>query len=128
MVAKSSDIHYGYMEQFPALTYHYGLTFSELVAMPRVIIELYIRKLPILQAEEQLERIEAATFPHAKPDAQKKVIRQLNRTVQRGRPKPKTAAVSKSPVVMQQQLAAVGIGVKFVSAGGAPASEEVNDA
>lgn len=127
-MATRRDIDFGYMEQFPALTYHYGLAFSELVSMPRVILELYIKRLPVLMAEEQMASIEASTFPHAKANAQKKVMRDLERTISRGRPDTKAApGVSKSPVVMQQQLAAVGIGVTFVDANG-ERGEGVNDA
>lgn len=112
------------MEQFPALTYHYGLSLEELVSMPRVFIELYIRKLPGLMAEEQLLRIEAATHPHAKQDAQKRTIRDHERIIKRSEPyrsQERTApATDQSPIVAQRQLGAIGIGMRIVDADGKP--------
>lgn len=119
---RKQQYKYGAMEHFPALTYHYGLSFGELVSMPRPFLELYVKQLPKILAESQLRNIEAATFPHAKQDAQKKLMRQLNREASRGQ-KHSTNPTAKSPILMRQQLGGIGIGVRFVDAEG---KEEVS--
>jgi hypothetical protein len=70
---------------FPQLSYHYGLGFEELTRMPRWAVELYIDELPRLLAEEQQAAIQAAAFPNYDKQDQKRISRNLTRTIRRGR-------------------------------------------
>lgn len=49
---------------FPQLTRFYGLSFFELMAMPRWAIRIYAEALDVLSARERLDAIEASAFPH----------------------------------------------------------------
>lgn len=62
---------------FPVLTFWYGLSFEELADMPNWALDLYARKLPELIADYQSLLMAAASFPHLKPEARKRMQRKL---------------------------------------------------
>lgn len=97
------------------LSRFYGLSFSELARMPRVFVQMYVDALPRIRALEQMYALDVSTFAHMKENAQKRVIadinKDLNKGVQRERPKPE-------PVSREQFGAlagAIGIGFEEVS-------------
>ena len=69
------------IEGYPFLTYHYGLSFEELVRMPRWAIRMYVRSLPGILAEQQLGAFQATIFPDLKPAVQRSMQRRLLRAV-----------------------------------------------
>lgn len=65
---------------YPALSFHYGLSFVELAKMPRAIMRIYIDALPELIATQQLRLIEAISYPHLSEDSDRDaIVRRLRR-------------------------------------------------
>lgn len=62
---------------FPTLTFWYGLSFNELMAMPNWALRLYAESLGDLIAEYQGLLLTAAAFPWMKPAAQKALQKRL---------------------------------------------------
>jgi hypothetical protein len=101
---------------YPELTRFYGLTPAELAATPQNILKIYIKKLPILKAREQLDAIGAATFINLPKDARTRVLRALERA----------ADVERAPIKPTSHeglTAALGIGVHVVDKDGNPVEE-----
>jgi hypothetical protein len=67
------------IEHWPRLTRFYGLSPFELARLPRAVRRVYIRQLPLLEAEEQLALMHAADFPHLTDEGRGKVHRRLAR-------------------------------------------------
>jgi hypothetical protein len=65
------------LQHWPRLTRFYGISPFELQHLPYAITRIYISALPELEAEEQLSRIQAASFPHMEEKSQKKIHRRL---------------------------------------------------
>lgn len=64
-MAKTTDIsQLPYGAEWPRLSRFYGLSFAELLEMPRWAIRHYLMEIPALSAEEQLARADAAAYPH----------------------------------------------------------------
>lgn len=107
---------------YPALTFYYGLSFTQLAQMPRAIMRIYIDALPGLIATEQLRAIEAASYPHLSEDSDRDaIVRRLKRHVGDGEstvPTPATMDEAKNLAM------AAGIAFTVVNDTG----EEVNDA
>lgn len=79
------------IEQFPTLTFWYGLSYSELMEMPNWALRLYAGALPGLLAEYQATHITAASFPYMEKKGQRDVQRRLRRSIrgQQETPSPK---------------------------------------
>jgi len=77
----SSDLRAEATNLWPALSYHYGLSFEDITRMPRWARRLYAEALPRLRAEDLQLSIEAASYPHMKPAAQRKIQRSLERAL-----------------------------------------------
>lgn len=92
---------------FPALTYWYGLSISELLQAPRWLIDLYIEELPALQAHEIQMIALAASIPHMRDSKRRSVLSSLRRQgrLRRG--------------AMPQELSAVGIAYRVEEGHGA---------
>lgn len=104
-----------YVEHFPELSFWYpALSFDVLVNMPRWAIKMYVDKLPSLVAQREILDIQASVFPHAKPEAQRMLMDRLERAAEKHNDAAVTKKIAKSPVLMERQLGAMGIGVKFV--------------
>src|ERR1051326_2231786 len=69
----------GYIEGFPALSFHYGFSFEELVRMPRWVRDLYLEKLDELLALEQAHSLDAAAYPDMKDDARERYRKRIER-------------------------------------------------
>lgn len=52
------------IDHFPTLSFWYGLSYSELDAMPRYAIEAYVEALPRLQAAQEIMLASASMAPH----------------------------------------------------------------
>ena len=110
---KSSDRALSEVEDWPRLTRFYGLSFTELTTMPRWAREQYIEQLPAIAAEEQLDRLQAADFPHAEESARKKLHRNLVRAVENQRSEAPAAAPMQRDVGKDKRLLG-GMGIKVV--------------
>jgi hypothetical protein len=98
------------------LAFHYSLTYDELRYMPRAMREMYEQELPRLLAEEQSRLLDVFTFTKMKPEAQRRVTRRLQRTIEeRNAPRP-TVELSKEDAV--KHAAALGIQITEVAVGG----------
>lgn len=64
---------------WPRLTRFYGLGPGALSRLPRVVLQVYIDQLPVLEAEEQLARFQAADMPHLEQKDRERTHRQLTR-------------------------------------------------
>lgn len=63
LIHSSSPLAAEIRANWPALSFHYGLSFRELRKMPRWAREEYSKQLPELLASQQLRAIESTTFP-----------------------------------------------------------------
>lgn len=66
---------------YPYLTYYYGLGPRELSTLPRNLIRLYATELPKIQAAEQLQAINAASYAWMGEEAQRSIIDSLYETI-----------------------------------------------
>lgn len=101
--------------EWTRLTFEYGLTFAEIADMPRWARKLYVRALPRIKAEKQLTAIEASAFPKLNKEAQRSIIRRLERRATEGR------MVSQAPKSDAELLNAAdqfGFGVTVVDKSG----------
>jgi transcription elongation GreA/GreB family factor len=73
---------------------------------------VYIDALPELEAQEQMNLIEAVTYPHMKKADQSRISRRLNRMAGRAAPEPVKA---KTMEEASQVLGGMGIAVEVVS-------------
>ena len=64
---------------FPRLTRYYGLSYEELMRMPRAAVRIYLDAYRELVAEDQLLAIQAATFPYVDEDTRRDIMRSLMR-------------------------------------------------
>jgi hypothetical protein len=96
-------------KQFPVLTFWYGLQFSELVELPRWVIDAYVRALPRLLAAHELILSRAAVYPHLKPSAMRSVSSRLTRLAEGQRSRSGRVVPRES---FEGTLAGVGIGVR----------------
>ncbi len=128
MTATTSNLDFSkvpYVEYYPELSFWYpALSFDALANMPRWAIKLYVDKLPSLVAQREILDIQASAFPHARPDAQRALLDKLQRTAGEYR-EDSVKKLPKSPVLMERQLAAMGVAVRFVDKKGTnvPATE-----
>jgi hypothetical protein len=97
--------------QWPALTFHYGLSPIEIMRMPGWLRREYVEALPKLLAQKRLYAIEAATSVWMKPDVFNALVAQLTETLD-------LPEDQMSPDQHLAIVAASGIGVKVVSADG----------
>jgi hypothetical protein len=110
----SGDLRREIEATWPELTYHYGLSFDELAAMPRWLRMIYVRGLPRILARQQLAALEAAIYPNLKPNARDRMHRRLARQANGGRAAAERAVDKpRSAEEMRQKLAQVGIGVEI---------------
>jgi hypothetical protein len=100
------------LAEYPRLSRFYGLSFFELVSMPRWAFRLYYEAMPRLSAEEQLMAIQAAAAPHTSKQDQSKIFRALRRMVRRDDAPEETEKVDTRTVEGQVALAGLGIGVR----------------
>lgn len=98
---------------WPDLQFHFGLTYDELRSMPHARRRLYEEALPRLLAEQQARTIDAVSFPHMKKEAQRKMIRSINRAT--GADKP---VVPQSKGEAAARAGSLGIAIRTVPAGG----------
>lgn len=98
---------------WPRLTRFYGLTPDLLYTLPHNVRQVYIDALPELEAQEQMNFIEAVTYPHMKKADQSRVSRRLNRMANRPEAEPVKA---KTMDEAAQVLSGMGIGVEVVPA------------
>lgn len=64
---------------FPALSFYYGLSFTELANMPRWAIRVYVNALDRLLAESESTLARAAAYPNLKKSGQQDYIQGLRR-------------------------------------------------
>jgi hypothetical protein len=122
MMETISSLHPGYSRTvalWPRLTRFYGLPPSDWAEMPPWLLRVYLDAMPELEAEEQLGRIQAASFPQADEKSRKSVHRALVRTVERSMD---SVRASSAPTISDPEkdagtLAAIGIRVKLESVG-----------
>lgn len=114
-------------DTWPDLQFWYGLSFTELWHMPRALRKKYEIALPRLKAEKQAQEIDAATFPHMKPEAQRSMINRLE--IRLGRFE--HSERPRDDREMSARAGAAKIGIQFVDADGnpveAPASEPAEE-
>lgn len=103
--------------EYPLLSFHYGLTYSDIVSMPRWLRRAYTRRLPELLAAEDMRRIEAAAFPNMKQATARSVIRRLERQAKVH----EQQSIKGSPAVA---ASALGLGMTFVDRDGNPVDNE----
>jgi hypothetical protein len=96
---------------FPELSFHYGLSLTELVVMPHIFLKLYIDRLPGLLAAEQLNRIEAACAPNMEQRDRDHRIEDLVDMANAHQPEPEHPEMSAD--MMQTRMAMLGIAVRF---------------
>lgn len=99
----------GRFRLWPDLSYRYGFSFDQIRFMPNAVRKVYEDALPRLKAEDMAAAIDAAAFVHMRGDAQRRLLRRLNRDLKRGLP-----PVRHRGAKFQQAMAASGIGVKLV--------------
>lgn len=66
---------------FPQLSYHYGLSFTELFHLPGWVVDIYIEELPRLLAEQHQAALEAAAYPNFKKQDQQRIQRRLAKVI-----------------------------------------------
>ena len=93
---------------WPALSYHFGLSWDEIRRMPRWLRRIYTEELPRLRAQQMSEAIDAACFPNMEGGAQRRVLRRISRALGEEPHKPETETGAK------EAAASIGIGTKFV--------------
>lgn len=94
---------------YPALSFHYGLSFTELARMPRAIMRIYIDALPELIATQQLRFIEAISYPHLSEDSDRDaIVRRLRRHIGEGDP-----AVPTPQTMDEAKNMAMAAGISF---------------
>ena len=71
------------IEQFPTLTFWYGLSYDELMEMPNWVLRLYAEALPGLLAEYQAIHLTAASYPYMTKEGQRGVQRRLRQSIRR---------------------------------------------
>lgn len=103
-------VRQSYLGLYPLLTAYFGVSPLELLEWPRWLVQLYLEQLPVIQAERQLNAIQAAAFPYYKENTQSGIIRDLERLLDRHRARPR---LSKEQVAFA--LESMGIG--FAEAG-----------
>lgn len=72
------------ISHWPDLQFHFGLSYTELRAMPNGIRRIYEEALPRLLADTQARGIDVVSFPHMKPDGQRKILRRIERAQKQG--------------------------------------------
>jgi len=107
---------------WPQLSFHYGLSYTELCSMPRFARELYIEKLPQILALHQLRAFEASAYPHME-DAGRREVFDTVLAAAKGEPLPEEIEEQPKPRKIQRhgeksetpsklkELAAAGIAV-----------------
>lgn len=93
---------------FPRLTRFYGLSYEELMRMPRAAFRIYLDAYVELAAEEQLHTITAVTFPYSDKDERSRIIRYLSRRATPARPESEQV----DPTGEEGVKALAGIGIK----------------
>ena len=88
------------------MTRFYGLPPMTLATMPQWLLHIYAEQIREIESEEMLERITAATFPHADEAARGRVWRQLSAYA--GYEEPKQAL---DPATQGGQTALAGLGI-----------------
>ncbi len=78
--------------------------------MPHWAIDLYVADMEIIHASEQLDRLEAASFPYMEEADHRQTGEQYRRVLRRGRSATAAPAQQKQNV-QPGALAALGIGV-----------------
>jgi hypothetical protein len=97
---------YPLAERFPDLSYHYGLSFREIINMPRWALELYLEAMTRLIAEDSLHAVEVVSFPHMGERDRRRVERALKRLAG----SPTSAPVAKD----KYDSTLAGVGIKVV--------------
>lgn len=102
-----------FKELYPDLTFHYGLSWYELVKMPNWLKRMYVDALPRLLAEQQLTALQATAFPNMKKGARSSLVRKLERRAKR-----RTRGEVLAPKKLEEAAAMAGIGIVKVPVGG----------
>jgi hypothetical protein len=111
-----------FLPNFPQLSRFYGLSFYELVRMPRWAVRMYVDAMEPLQALEQLQAIDAASSPYMSPGSRRSMISDLERKIPKGDLQKKTHSsgdLDDDPVDVETWragLEAVGIKVELPDA------------
>ena len=95
---------------WPRLTRFYGLTPRDLYTLPHNVRQVYIDALPQLEAQEQMNLIEAVTYPHMKKPDQSRLSRRLNRLAKLEHEPMKASTMQEASEV----LGGMGIAVEVV--------------
>ncbi len=105
------------VNDFPRLTRFYGLSFNDLITMPRWARRLYVSALDPLEAEEQLVAMQVADYPKMTERGRKDTHRDTMRRIRRaaGAEEPRAPAIT-DPLADRQKLAGIGISVVVESA------------
>ena len=96
---------------WPLLSFHYGLSISELLHTPRWLRRAYIARLDELLARERLARLEEVSFPYMDASARRTVTSKLKRAAKFPEP---PASKPRSLDEMTKGLAGIGIAVEMV--------------
>ncbi len=96
---------------FPRLTRFYGMSFTELSALPRAILKLYLDAMPALEAEEQLSAIQASSFAYSEQADQKRLHRILIRMAESGPEDQVAEPIDTDPTRRERTLGSMGIKV-----------------
>ncbi len=96
---------------WPALSRFYGLSFTELRKMPRWAVRLYVEEMEVLHAHEQMDALEAMSFPYMEDDDRSTVADGYSDAIARGRARAGNGEVERKPLPDALALGAVGIGI-----------------
>lgn len=96
------------VSHYPLLSRFYGLSFEEVANMPHWAVNLYLRSIAEIEANEQLILLQAMDFPHIDVDSRKRVHRSLLRAVGAEENKQAVDATDEST---KRSLSGIGIAV-----------------
>src|SRR6478609_6565734 len=110
-------------QNYPTLTFWYGLSYVDLAAMPGWLRDLYYEQLPGLIAQRQLLGIEVSSFPYMEDSDRSSAVRKLQRQAEVADVAAKSPAqIELSPEEYAEHMAGAGIPVYFAPK---PDAEEV---
>ena len=106
---RESPTRRAFRRSYPDLTFWYGLSPAEIMAMPRWALREYMDNLDRLKAEQETMMVRAVSYPNLKKASQNKARRDLRRRMNYGADK-RAATKPKTKGEMARHLAGIGIG------------------
>lgn len=113
------------VRHWPDLLFWYpGLSHETLERMPAALRRVYEDALPRLKAEQLSMMVDASAFPKMKEEAQKHLVRRIEKDLKKGLPRERVPDAPPAPADATKQAVELGIGMTFVDSDGEPVEVE----